>query len=412
MTERLYYRDSFLREFDACVLSAEATPAEAAGTGEAARWHVLLDRSAFYPTSGGQPHDTGKLGEASVIEVFEREDEAVVHVTDRPLALGPVHGAIDWERRFDHMQQHTGQHLLSAAFLELFRFPTASFHLGREVSTIDLAAPGISAEQLAEAERRTNAIIFTDQPVRVHFGTAQELAEAGVRKVVEREGVLRAIEIKWYDRQPCGGTHVARTGQIGLILLRKCEKVRQNWRIEFVCGARALRAAGGDFATLGEAARQFHCGLAEVPTMVARALEERQEAHRTRQRLLEQLAEVEALLLLATEMRAGKAGAPKIVLRVFQDATADYLRLLASKLVAEPGVNALLATRAGGHVIFAQASGLASDMSALLRESLQPAGGKGGGTRDFAQGSVADAAALEGILKQALEKLTTGSNGR
>ena len=399
MTERLYYNDSFLREFDAQVLSCEPVRA-----GQ--HWYVQLDRTAFYPSSGGQPHDTGKLGGASVVEVLERDDDAVLHVTDRPLEAGPVRGILDWERRFDHMQQHTGQHLLSAAFLELFKVPTVSFHLGREVSTIDLAAPSIHPAQLEQAERRANQIVFEDRPVKVGFGTPQELAEAGIRKAVEREGILRAIEVEGFDRQPCGGTHVARTGQIGLLLLRKCEKVKQNWRVEFVCGGRGARAARGDFAALGEAARQLSCGLAEVPAMVARALEERQAGHRVRQRLQEQLAEVEALMLLAMEMRTGKPGAPRIVRRVFEEADADYLRLLAAKVVAEPRVQALLASRAGGHVVFAQSAGLDADMNALLREGLQAAGGKGGGTKDFAQGNVPDSAALEGILNRALARLS------
>ena len=212
MTERLYYEDSFLREFEAEVLSCEAVRPEGIRGAENARWQVVLDRTAFYPTSGGQPHDTGTLGGAAVVEVLERDDKTVAHLTDKQVPTGPVRGAVDWERRFDHMQQHTGQHLLSAAFLELFNFPTVSFHLGREVSTIDLAAPGLDARLMEQAERRANGIIFEDRAVRVSFGTAEQLAEAGVRKAVEREGILRAIEIEGFDRQPCGGTHVARTG--------------------------------------------------------------------------------------------------------------------------------------------------------------------------------------------------------
>ena len=395
MTERLYYHDSFLREFDAQVISAE--PADG-------RWHVQLDRTAFYPTSGGQPHDTGKLGAATVLEVMDGDD-SIVHATAERLDRGAVRGRIDWERRFDHMQQHTGQHLLSATFLSLCNFPTASFHLGREVSTIDLAAPGIEARQLEEAERRANEIVFEDRAVTVGFGTAAELAQAGIRKAVDREGLLRVIEIEGCDRQPCGGTHVGRSGQIGLILLRKCEKVKQNWRVEFVCGGRAMRAARQDFAALGEAAQLLSCGLMEVPGMVGRALEERQSGHRARQELQEQLAEVQAMMLLATEGRSVTPGGPRVVLRVFEDADADYLRLLATKLVAESDVQALLGSRPSGNVVFAQSRGLPTDMNAVLREAVQAAGGKGGGTRDVAQGSVPDAGALDSILNQALVRL-------
>ena len=161
MTERLYYHDSFLREFDAQVIACEP---------EGDRWKIELDRTAFYPTSGGQPHDTGKLGDAMVLEVADAENHRVVHYASAAVALGPVRGQIDWTRRLDHMQQHTGQHLLSAAFIELFQFPTVSFHLGAESSTIDLEATSLSATQLEEAEKRTNQIILEDRLVTVRFG--------------------------------------------------------------------------------------------------------------------------------------------------------------------------------------------------------------------------------------------------
>jgi len=399
VTERLYYHDSFLREFDAQVISCAQ---------DADGWRVILDRTAFYPTSGGQPHDTGTLGDAKVVEVLDEEDGEVVHFTDRAVSPGPIQGRIDWERRFDHIQQHTGQHLLSAAFIELFKLQTVSFHLGREISTIDLATPSVDQRQLEAAERRTNEIIFDDRPVNIRFGTAEELAAAGIRKQVDREGILRAIEIEGFDRQPCGGTHVARSGQIGMILLRKLEKVKAAWRVEFVCGYRAMRAARSDATLLGEAGRQLSCGPADVPAMVARALEDRQSGHRARQRLTEELAEVQALMLLATEGRAGKPGKPAVVSRVLEEPDASYLRLLATKIVAQPAVRAILGTRAG-HIIFAQSAGLEGDMNALLRECVSPAGGKGGGTRDFAQGSLPEPTRVEAVIQRALELLQQDS---
>ena len=400
MTERLYYSDSFIREFGAVVVSSEPAP----GASGEQRFHVVLDRTAFYPTSGGQPHDTGKLSLASVLDVFERDDGAIVHLTDMPFTPGRTHGAIDWPRRFDHMQQHTGQHLLSAVFIELFQWPTVSFHLGRDVSTIDLAAPAISPAQLEKVELRANEIISDDRPVAIRLCTAAELASLGICEAVERDGPIRVLEIESYDRQPCGGTHVARTGQIGSLLLRKCEKVKQNWRVEFVCGTRAVRAARADQTLLAESARLLSCGQPELPAMLQRALEERQTSHRARQRLVEHLAGVEALLLLANELRPGKPGAPRVVQRIFDEADPDYLRLLASKLAAEANVQVLLGSRFGGHIVFAQSAGLSADMNALLKECLAGAG-KGGGTRDFAQGSVADLSALSSILARALDRL-------
>jgi alanyl-tRNA synthetase len=316
-----------------------------------------------------------------------------------------VRGVIDWPRRFDHMQQHTGQHLLSAAFIELFGISTVSFHLGRDVSTIDLATRTLDTSQLKAAEQRTNEVIFEDREVKVLYGTAEELAAAGVRKKIAREGRLRALEIVGFDRQPCGGTHVKRTGQVGVVLPRGLERMKQNWRLEFVCGHRAAQSARQDFEALVETSRLLSCGRAELPAMVARAIEERQEGYRTRQQLQEQLAEVEALLLLTTEGRAGKPGEPRIVLHLFDTVDVDYLRLLAAKLVAEPRVQALLGARSGGHIVFAQTPGLPPDMSMLLRESLAPLGGKGGGTRDFAQGKIVDPSSLESLLRNAMTKL-------
>jgi len=400
LTERLYYRDSFLRHFDAQVLSCEQE-----GEGKNARWRIVLDRTAFYPRSGGQPHDTGKLGGVSVVEVGDSDaGDEIIHYTLAPVKLGHVRGEIDWTRRFDHMQQHTGQHLLSAAFVELFNFPTVSFHLGRDASSIDLEAPSIVPRHLEEAERRTNEIIFEDRVVAVRFGTAEELAEAGIRKKVDREGVLRAIEVDGYDRQPCGGTHLARTGQAGMLLLRKLEKRRDVWRLEFVCGLRALAAARGDFATLTEAASLLSCGLSDVPSVVAKTMEERGAQHGNAKRLEERLAELESQALLA-KISPGAADSARIVDAVLEDATPAYLGLVAGKIVARPNIIGLLAGRSTGHIAFAQSSGGKTDVGKLLREILTEFDGKGGGKKDFAQGSIPDAAQVEVLISRAKEVL-------
>ncbi len=391
-TERLYYHDSFLREFDAQVISCEKD-------GE--RWKIVLDRTAFYPTSGGQPHDTGKLGDVPVIEVADVEHK-VVHYASAAIPVGPVHGVIDWPRRIEHMQQHTGQHLLSAAFIELFGFQTVSFHLGKEISTIDLDTPAVKAEHLEKAERRVNDVIFEDKPVVIRFGTAEELAEAGIRKNVEREGVLRAIEVEGFDRQPCGGTHLERTGQAGLLLIRKLERRRDQCRIEFVCGFRALTAARGDFSTLNQAGSLLSCGLVEVPAMLGKLIGERRVQHGAVKRLEERLAEHEA-----RELQRAQVGASgvRVVASALEEATQGYLGLLAAKLVAEAPVVALLASRASGHVVFAQTKGLPHDMGALLRDTLKQFGGKGGGAKDFAQGSVTDATKTADVIAQAQKAL-------
>lgn len=394
MTERLYYRDSFLREFDAQVLSCEQ---------EGERWKVLLDRTAFYPTSGGQPYDLGTLNGAPVVEVADAE-EKIVHYTSAAVGVGPVHAKIDWGRRIDHMQQHTGQHLLSAAFIELFNFPTISFHLGREISTIDLESPNIVQRHIEEAERRTNEIIFEDRLVTVRFGTAQELEEAGIRKKVEREGTLRAIEVEAFDRQPCGGTHLARTGQAGLLLTRKLERRRDAWRLEFVCGYRALATARGDYATLTQAASLLSCGLPDVPKMLEKLSDERRTQHSAVKRIEERLSELEARSLLAANPPLAP-DAPHIVVTVLEDASPEYLRLLAAIIVSQASALALLASRLTGHLAFAQTKGSKFDMGTALRDTLKQFSGKGGGTKDFAQGSLASPADAERVLAHARNSL-------
>jgi len=382
MTERLYYNDSYLREFAAQVV-------QCAPAGEC--WRVTLDRTAFYPTSGGQPFDTGKLGAANVVDVVDEED-TIVHLTDAALS-GTVQGSIDWVRRFDHMQQHTGQHMLSAAFVELFKFPTVSFHLGRESCTIDLPQMP-SADQLEAAERRANEVVFENRTIEVLYGTVEELAKLGIRKAVEREGMLRAVAIRDFDRQPCGGTHVRQTGEVGLILLRKIEKQKQNCRIEFLCGARALAAARGDYAALSDVARLLSCAPGDVAATIARAAEERKAGQKRVKALLESLARYEAQELL----RQAPPGTPQRIVKILPDAEPEYLRMLASHLAAHPNVQAFLGTARSGHVVFAQSPGLPFDMNQLLRAALSGVGGKGGGTRDFAQGSVPDALRVEQVL--------------
>lgn len=399
MTERLYYRDSFLKEFDATVSSCER---------EGERFKITLDRTAFYPTSGGQPHDLGTLSGVPVVEVADEPDgNGVVHYTTAEVPAGPVHGKIDWERRLDHMQQHTGQHLLSAVFLELFQFPTVSFHLGREVSTIDLNAPVITKENLESAERRANLLIFEDRVVAVQFGTAEELAAFGVRKMVDREGILRAVNIERLDLQPCGGTHLASTGQDGLILIRGLERRRDSWRVSYVAGGRALTSARADFEALGRAAELLSCGRKDVPEVLAKSLDERRAQQAYAKRLEETLASYQAeSLLRSAQAGAGNSSAETIVSRLIEADSPVYLALLAAKLTAHPGVIALLAGQSSGHVVLAQPKGGPRDLGATMREVLREVPGKGGGSRDFAQGTLADPSHTKSFLDDAKSKLS------
>ena len=405
-TRRLYYDDAFEKEFTARVLYCEVLPPDVNSGITGSVWKLILDRTAFYPTSGGQPNDLGKIGDANVLDVRDEGDE-INHVVDRKPSDPEVNGCINWPRRFDHMQQHTGQHLLSAMFQERFGLPTVSFHLGSELCTIDLRGPEPTEEILEGAERAANEIIFEDRPVTVRYGTADELSQLGVRKEVEREGILRAIEIEGADLQPCGGTHVKRTGQIGLVLVRRCTKVRQDWRVEFVCGRRAERAARGDFQLLRQTAEKLSCAPEDLVSAVSRALGERDANFKNFRAVVQRLAEAEATLALQSAPPG--ANGFRVVSRVFEGVPADYLGFFATAFAKSEKAIAILAAAEGGHLLFAQHPSAGKDMNALLKEVLEKVGGKGGGTRDFARGRLIDGAHAEKAVSLARELLAVSA---
>ncbi len=386
-TRRLYYDDSFQDNFTAQVLSS-VPMAEAEDHGFGPRWSVLLDQTLLYPTSGGQPNDLGKLGDANVLDVQEHEDR-IVHVMDRPVPEGRIDGCIHWPRRFDHMQQHTGQHLLSAVFQERFGLITVSFHLGETVSTIDLRGPQPSPLILEGAARAANAVIFEDREITVRYGTAEEFAGQGVRKQIDRKGVLRAIEIAGIDLQPCGGTHLRHTGQLGVILIRGCTKIRQDWRVEFVCGGRAERAARQDAELIALISVNLKCAPQDLPAAVERLMRERESAAKQIKTLLPRIAESDAAALLAAT--SPRADGVRVVAELLEPSEPDYLQHLASALAEADSVVALLADKQSGHLVFAQTPKSANDMNGLLKKVFQQFPGKGGGTKDFARGALAGA---------------------
>jgi alanyl-tRNA synthetase len=410
-TQRLYYNDSYEENFSAKVLGCDAVPPNVRAGLTHQAWAVVLDRTALYPTSGGQPHDRGKLGDANVLDVRDEGDE-IVHIVDRELPAGPVVGCVDWPRRFDHMQQHTGQHLLSAVFEDRVALPTVSFHLGEEISTIDLRGPDPSEKTLEGIERAANKIIFEDRAIHIHYATPEQLAERGVRKQVERAGMLRAIEIVGADYQPCGGTHVRSTGQIGLLLVRRLSKVREDWRVEFVCGGRAEHAARRDFRQLRDAAHALQCAPHEVHAAAERLVAERDAHFAALRASLQQLAEAEAALALHSGATVANDRL-RVVERVFDAVHPDFPGLFATALAKRERVVALVAARDTGQIFFAQhpedghgdAASASSDMSALLKRVLAEVGGKGGGTKDFARGKLADATAINKTLELARKQL-------
>jgi alanyl-tRNA synthetase len=374
MTDRLYYHDARLRTFTARVL-------EARDDGR----RVYLDRTAFYPTSGGQPHDYGMLGGVPVVDVVDEEDR-VAHVLAEalPVAGGdaPVEGTLDWARRFDHMQQHTGQHLLSAVIEELYAIRTLSFHLGQESSTIEIGAATLSATQMGAIERRANEVICENRAVRVVFEDAAQAQ--GLRKPSERDGILRVVTIEDLDRSACGGTHVEATGMIGALLLRKLDKIRGNVRLEFLCGARATARARKDFDALSEIARGLSAPLDEAPALVAGLSARVQELEKARRKLAMELAVHQGKQLYQATI-PGAGGRRYAV----QDAAAidDETRALAQSFTGEPNAVFVALCPAVNAVLVAASRDSGLHAGELVKKSVSAVGGRGGGNAQIAQGS-------------------------
>jgi alanyl-tRNA synthetase len=383
MTSRLYYTESYRTTFDAQVMSCDPV-------GEAV--HVVLDQTAFYPTSGGQPFDTGTLGGAAVSDVIDREDGEIAHAVNvghplRGAILHPgdvVQGTIDWARRFDHMQQHTGQHVLSAAFDRLFSARTESFHMGTSAATIDLGRE-VSPSQIAKAEDEANRIVWEDRPVTVRFASAEEAAAMPLRKESARTGPLRLIDVEDFDLSACGGTHVARTGGIGIIAVGGWEKFRSGTRVEFLCGGRAL----GRFRHWRDSLSAVQKHLSVAPSEMAAAIERLQDESKGLQRTLrgmqEKLAVQEAVALVA---RGSREDGRIVIAEAIDGWDAQGLKAMAVAAAAvEPAAAiALFTTNTPALVVIARGANGGIDAGAVLKALAAKFGGKGGGKPDLAQG--------------------------
>ncbi len=395
MTRRLYYDDAYRTAFSARVIQRLRHADHPA---------VILDQTCFYPTGGGQPCDTGWLNGVEVIEVIASEENgAILHVlaADLDLSQEQVAGRIDWSRRFDHMQQHTGQHILSQAFMRTANAETVSFHLGSEVVTIDLNVPRLSPEQVEEAERLANQVVFSDRPVRARFVSPEELAAYSLRRPPQVQGLVRVVEIEGFDATPCGGTHVARTGEIGLIKIIRLDRRGEETRVEFRCGERALADYGRKNQMVQQLAGLLTTGHLELDQAVERLQAEIKQLHRQLRQAQERLVAYEAAELAAQAERVGELA---VIRRVFSDRDPGQLRQLALRLAAPPKTVALLGL-AGvkAHVIGACSQDVQADMVAAVRVALQALGSLGGGGRpQFAQGG--GAAANEGQVAAALEQ--------
>jgi alanyl-tRNA synthetase len=361
----------------------------------------VLDRTAFYPTSGGQPFDTGTLGAARVVEVVDEDDGRVVHVVEGETQPGPVHGKIDWPRRFEHMQQHTGQHLLSAAFDHLLQVRTVSFHLGTASSTIDLARE-VTADEIARAEREANRVVWEDRPVTIRFADAEEAATLPLRKESRREGVLRLIDVEDFDVSACGGTHVARTGAVGIIAVAGSERFKGGTRVEFLCGGRALAGFHALGDSVAASVRLLSVLPAELPAAIDRMQTDARELRRQLKDTQTRLAGHEAAALAG---RAEPVGSARMVVAALAGWDTNGLKTIAAAIAARPGhLAVLLGTDVPSALVVARSADVALDSAAILKQLTAQFGGKGGGKPELAQGGglQGDVAAMLAAARKAI----------
>lgn len=399
-TERLYYNDSHLIEFDARVVDV---------TERVSGWTaVVLDRTAFYPTGGGQPSDTGVLNGSRVVECIDDGDNGVLHVMQgaTPARGEAVKGRIDWARRLDHLQQHTGQHILSQAFVKLFNAPTKSFRVLDQSCEIDVDLAHPSNEVIERAVELANNVIWEDRAIAIRNVTKEEAAELPLRKETSREGELRLIEIDGFDLTPCGGTHAYRTGEVGIVAVRSWERAKGLVRIEFVAGGRAL----ADYRKANKSAREiaalFSAGRDDAPHLAAQMIDENKELHR-RIRVLEEIAAAGEAEKLFSETGPSEDGT-RIIAKVFDGRDNDLLKKLAHALTARPKTVALLGSRDGdtARLVFARSEDAEGDMSSLMREACASLDGRGGGKPEMAQGGGKKIDQLAEVLTRAASSLS------
>lgn len=407
ITERLYYTDSHLTNFTAHVI-AVITDDEQKG-----RRAVVLDRTAFYPTGGGQPSDRGLIGAARVVECIDDGAEGVRHIIEgeAPHVGEAVTGVIDWPRRFDHIQQHTGQHVLSQSFIELFGAETRGFRIMDEYAEIDLALADPSDERIERAVDLANRIVWEDRALRVHDVTAEQAAALPLRKEPTRDGSLRVVEIDGFDMNACGGTHARSTGEVGIIAVSRWERAKGMTRIEFVAGNRALNDYRRANRTAREVAALFSVGRDDSPASVARLMEENKTLLRHTRALEEIAARVEAEEICNTHSVRHTDGT-HVVTHIFDARDAESLKRLALGVVGtRPRTIALLGARDGDNarLVFARSADAHGDMGILMREACTMLDGRGGGRPDIAQGGGRHTEKLEDAIEATVHRLLTAA---
>jgi alanyl-tRNA synthetase len=376
-TERLYYDDSYTLDFDAHVVEQTTFKQRPA---------LILDRTYFYPEGGGQPPDTGQINGVPVIDVQTREaDRAVLHVLEHDLPDKRIEGQIDAARRLDHMQHHSGQHVLSQALSQAGNADTVSVHMSESSMTIDVNRIKLSPDEWLAVEELANRIVLEDRAVRAWFPNANELAALSLRKLPDVAGKVRIVDMGGFDITACGGTHVARTGEIGLIKVVKFERRGDTTRLEFKCGERSLRDYRQKNDVINQLVTDMTVGYWELPDAMKRLRDENKALQSELKAAREQLIEAEAQVLLPTAARRGEW---QIVTRTFEGRDVSQVRLLAQKLTANPGMIALFGIAGEkAQLIFGRSDTVSADMAQLLKGALAALGSdRGGGRPNFAQG--------------------------
>lgn len=396
MTELLYYLDSYTVQFRAHVVERLDVNGLMA---------LILDRTYFYPTSGGQPHDLGLIDQIAVREVFVREEDgAVLHLVAEAPQEDDVQGTIDWSRRFDHMQQHSGQHILSQAFVRVADATTVGFHMGADSSTLDLDTSSLTEQDIREAEILANEVVWQNRPLMVRFVTYAEAQDMPLRKlpVATRDGMLRLVAIDAFDLSACGGTHVSRTGEVGAIKVVKTERLGENSRVEFLCGGRALADYDHKHRILARLSNEMTTGYWEVENSISRLRDELKQANRRLRKQSEQLAQFEADNLIKNATRYGET---LIIRQAFAERKPQDLRRLASQLTAHNGVIVLFGLAGDKtQLLFARSDDVAIPINDILTEVLPTLGeAAGGGSAKFAQGG-----GPSRTLEEVAETLITG----
>jgi alanyl-tRNA synthetase len=395
ITRRLYYQDSYQVEFEADVIERRTTEGKPA---------LILDQTCFYPESGGQPDDRGAIDGIKVLRVLE-DDEKIIHVLEEDVSSDRVKGRVDWQRRFDHMQQHSGQHILSQSFYELFRAETLSFHLGESVSTVEIDLRKVEDEEVEKVERRANEVIFEDREVKSYFVPEEKIKTIPLRKAPQKKGEIRVVEVSGFDYSACGGTHVRRAGEVGLIKILGWERIRNNVRFEFVCGRKAREDYAQKSRVIRQLGSRFTVPEREILASVEKIFLDLKSQRKRIRKLEEEVVRYEALEIV-------RQAKEKIIRKIFQGKTAEQVKFLALNIIRQGEFVVLfgLKEEKRGHLVFARSENIQVDLRELLPLVSPLIKGKGGGQPSLIEIAAESTENLEEALEKADEHIRKKSD--